>query len=325
MNIHSRKFLKFFRCAILMLIASTIGFYVLINNEYIYISPQDELSEHIVKKQSDLITLKKKSDSTSLSNSSQVSVNTLETWLDLISDTNIKESEKYSICLRLSDQENYPKAMLQRLASTFDFCRLVRNRYGISAERLEKWKEVRQIIRNDGWEVLIKGIELGLYSVDISLQEGEPRHDLFVAFAAEGIQDIEAYNALSNLGLKPNIKLLSVGLANNNLKILDYYTQNADLFAVDDMGYNVFYTAAIFGAGQLDSMQYMLDLGVAYQDKLGRDALAEVITRHGVRVNTEQFLTFIDNNQLPVNPQLLQAAKKFPELHQELKKRQSVD
>ncbi|MGX9463439.1 hypothetical protein ACWXWU_19745 [Shewanella sp. A14] len=90
-----------------------------------------------------------------------------------------------------------------------------------------------------------------------------------MAFAAEGIQDIAAYNALSNLGVKPNVKFLSVALRYNNLEMLDYYSQNADLFAVDDRGYNAFYTAAIFSAGKLDSMQYMLDFGVPYQDKLG--------------------------------------------------------
>lgn len=131
-------------------------------------------------------------------------------------------------------------------------CRILRNKYGMTEEKLAKWMQVKETLKTQGWQFILEKVRSGEIPIDISLQEGEPKHNLHALFVANKVTDISAYESLLEMGLELNSKVLFLALSRQNENVINIYKKSAQFYEADDMLSNSITQAASAG-----SLKYM--------------------------------------------------------------------
>lgn len=231
----------------------------------------------------------------------------LYSLINIVKNPNFSLEYQLDACDKLSLAQKLEPFMHTIMANTLLTCRSKKNSYGVTHNSIEEKVAVYNDIKSKGWQSVIDKIQSGELSLSRDLQaEKKPMHNLLSTFAAAGVEDIEAYEALVAFGVEPNAIFLSDILLNNDYKLLNFYEKHADIYAVNDMQRNIVFSAAAFG--DLNAMGYFLDKGVPYQDKLGRDPLAFHLSRFGMQVNAKQLNEFVKKYDIKLNRRHLKAA-----------------
>lgn len=213
-----------------------------------------------------------------------------------INNSDIDSSTGYEQCLQLQKMLNEELLTHPSLNKTLIQCRAIRNRNGISDERIKAWNEIRALVRTEGWQSLIEKIKAGEIPIDVALQDGVPKHDLFTLLAGESITDIKAYESLIQLGLSPSSKALNVALIRKNKTAIAAYEKYANLYAVNDLLQNVVYQSATYGS--LADMDRYINMGISYEDVLNRDPLQKHLSIKAYRVSVSELKSFLHKNNI---------------------------
>ena len=186
-------------------------------------------------------------------------------------------------------------------------CRGLRNRYGVSEDKISKWKEVKELLKIKGWQYVMDKVQSGDIPTNLSLQEGEPKHNLHTLFISGDVTDDSAYQFLTKIGVEPSSKDLFLAMVRKNDDFINFYKNAAQFYESDDMLSNSVTQAA--SSGSLKYMGEFLDLGLPYNDLGNRDPLIIYLSRYANEASAEQLDAFIRQHNISITSEHIAAAK----------------
>lgn len=216
--------------------------------------------------------------------------------------------EQYQQCLQLTDRITETSLQDEKVHEILLKCRILRNRFGLSESRTEKWQEVRQMLRDKGWPYFLKKLQTGEIPANISLQEGEPKHNLYMILVSGDIQDIEAFETIAQMGVEPNSKAFLLAMSKQNDEFIKFYKNTPHFYTSNDMLNNPVSLAA--SSGRLDYMSEFLDLGVPYKDPANSSPLQIYLSGFASRTSPEALASFVHRHNITINELHVSAAKR---------------
>ena len=166
--------------------------------------------------------------------------------------------------------------------------------------------QIKDTLTTQGWQFILETVRSGEIPIDISLQDGEPKHNLHALFVANKVTDIAAYESLLEMGLELNSKVLFLALTRQNENVINIYKNSPQFYEADDMLSNSITQAA--SAGSLKYMSEFLDFGLPYYDSGNREPLTVYLSKSAFRTSPKDLAHFIRKHNIPINNKHLAAA-----------------
>ncbi|MCK7458842.1 hypothetical protein [Idiomarina aminovorans] len=187
-------------------------------------------------------------------------------------------------------------------------CRRYMNLQHAKQPQWDDYIAARQLLKQQGWQAVINQLQQGQISSDANLLADQSM-GLHYLFAANGVNDVRAYQQLSNHGVRFNDKALEVALVRSP-SLVTILLQLDPAASAHDMGYSPATLAAAYQRPAL-ALQLVAQ-GYDVIDSLDRDLLASAMSSHNPLITPTAWLKAIEAGDIGVNEthrQLLPVAK----------------
>lgn len=193
-------------------------------------------------------------------------------------------------------------------------CRMVTNRIRPEPALFKSYIETRFLLKSVGWREVIKRIENGEISIDITLKKYAPKMNLLYMFVGSGVTDIEAYENLINYGVELNAMHIELAMSYKQQGLIEWFYQQNLMPLESDMLQNPITLAAEYG--NIAAMQYFVEQGINTTDSVGRDAITTLLNSRVMMMSQKNsdnplpaIIDIINNSAFPVTNEHLSLAQ----------------